>query len=888
MKQLNRHCKRSVTIPKILAQILFLTFTFTLLPNTFAQDQAKLDSLNQVLKTAKQDTVKINTLLKIGYEYEYQNPDTALIIYQKALKLAQKSKKQKLIAKSYYFIGFVYYHISDYEKTLEYWFKSLKINKELEDKDGIGEILGFIGLVYEKKGNYDKALNYFLQALKTYEDLGDKDGIAINLERIGGVYQNQSNYDKSLKYYLEALKIYKDLGDKYGMAINLGSIGGVYATQSDYVKALKYFFEVLKIYKDLGDKYGMAKILGNIGVIYRNQNNYTEALKYYLQALRINEELNYKSSIASNLNNIGVVYRDQCNYPEASKYFLKALEVNKELGNKRKIAINLGNIGLVYFKQNNYDKALDFYLKSLKISEELSLKRIIARNLGNIGDIYINKNNYEEALTYYLKSLKINKEIGNKKGIARAFLKIGNLNNKSRQYNKALEYIKKGLKITKEIGTLNLEKDAYYNLSETYIGLGNYKKALEYKDKWIELNDSIFNTEKSEAIAQMQFKFNYEKKAAIDSIATAKKMEIKDAEIAKTKAEQKAQETQRNMFIIAFALMLILAAFVFRSYRQKKKANELLAQQKQQISEANEELNQQNEEITAQRDEITEQKDKIEEIHHEISQSIDYATRLQGAILPEPKILEKYLSEYFVLFKPKDKVSGDFYWWSHVENHTIITAADSTGHGVPGAFMSMLGSSFLREIVQKEYVTHTGVILRKLRKEIIKSLKQKGEMGEQKDGMDMAIISINHETNIVQFSGANNPLYIVKSGKLKVESEGSDTIKLYELDELSTFKLYEVKPNKMPIAIYEKMDNFTTHEIQLEKGDILFMFSDGYADQFGVPKGKKFKYKPFKRLLLENANKPMTEQKEILHKAFEDWRGDLEQIDDVVVVGLKI
>ena len=337
--------------------------------------------------------------------------------------------------------------------------------------------------------------------------------------------------------------------------------------------------------------------------------------------------------------------------------------------------------------------------------------------------------------------------------------------------------------------------------------------------------------------------------------------------------------------------MIVLAAIVFRSYKQKKKANVLLAEQKEQIANANEELNQQNEEITAQRDKIEtqrdivlSQKDKVEKTHHEISQSIDYATRLQGAILPEEEILEKYLSEYFVLYKPKDKVSGDFYWWSHIENHTIITAADSTGHGVPGAFMSMLGGSLLREIVQKEYITQTGLILQKLRKEIIKALKQKGEMGEQKDGMDMAIISIDHKTNIVQFSGANNPLYILTNRPLD---------NLEPLKDLGNF--YEIKPDKMPIAIYEKMNDFTTHEIQLQKGDQLYMFSDGFVDQFGGPNlavrqagGKKFKSKPFKRLISEISNKPMKEQKELLNTAYENWKAELEQIDDVVVLGVKI
>ena len=356
-----------------------------------------------------------------------------------------------------------------------------------------------------------------------------------------------------------------------------------------------------------------------------------------------------------------------------------------------------------------------------------------------------------------------------------------------------------------------------------------------------------------------------------------------------------------NIFYILVFTFMFLGFFGYTMLRTRKLRKDKhilenkvrlrtteIEQQKEEILTQNEDLQQQNEEILTQRDAIQDQKEIIEEIHHEVSQSIDYATRLQQSILPEEKILEKYVDDHFVLFLPKDKVSGDFYWWTNIENHTVITAADCTGHGVPGAFMSMLGVSFLREIVMKEYITHTGVILRKLRKEIVKSLKQTGKSGTHKDGMDMALISINHENNLLQFSGANNPLYIVKNKKLKVESELESFIKEFETDEDSAIKLYEIKPDKMPIAIYEKMDKFQTHEIQLEKGDQLYMFSDGYPDQFGGAKGKKFKYKPFKKLLLENANKPMSEQLTTLETAFFKWKGHLEQIDDVVIVGIKI
>jgi serine phosphatase RsbU (regulator of sigma subunit) len=218
-----------------------------------------------------------------------------------------------------------------------------------------------------------------------------------------------------------------------------------------------------------------------------------------------------------------------------------------------------------------------------------------------------------------------------------------------------------------------------------------------------------------------------------------------------------------------------------------------------------------------------------------------------------------------VLYLPKHKVSGDFYWWTQIEDQVVVAAVDCTGHGVPGAFMSMLGVSMLREIVSKEYISHPGVILRRLRKEVMYALKQTGEFGEQKDGMDMALVSINVETLECQYAGANNPLYLIRKGVLT-----------------------EYKADRMPIAIHQNMSKFTTHDIQLEKGDRLYLFSDGYADQFGGPLSKKFKYTRFRQLLIDHSKLPMKKQKEVLVQTIRDWRADLEQVDDIVVVGLEI
>jgi serine phosphatase RsbU (regulator of sigma subunit) len=374
---------------------------------------------------------------------------------------------------------------------------------------------------------------------------------------------------------------------------------------------------------------------------------------------------------------------------------------------------------------------------------------------------------------------------------------------------------------------------------------------------------------------------------------SASAMDQKENELIRIRQQQELQELQlqqseamlqqRNILIIsAFAgigLVLSLLVISTRAFYLKRQDNRKLAMHQLEISKMNEELqdrNQeimaQNEEILTQRDEIeaqrdmvTRQKNVIERSHGEISASIDYARRLQNSILPSPGLLNTRIKDHFVVYMPKQRVSGDFYWWTQIEDHVVITAVDCTGHGVPGAFMSMLGVSMLREIVSKEYISHPGVILRRLRKEVVHALKQTGAFGEQKDGMDMALVSINVETLNCQYAGANNPLYLVREGVLT-----------------------EYMGDRMPIAIHHSMDRFKTHEFQLQPGDHLYMFSDGFVDQFGGPEDKKFKFSQFRQLLVDHSTLPMKEQKKIIIQAHHDWRGGKEQVDDIVVLGLEI
>jgi len=325
--------------------------------------------------------------------------------------------------------------------------------------------------------------------------------------------------------------------------------------------------------------------------------------------------------------------------------------------------------------------------------------------------------------------------------------------------------------------------------------------------------------------------------------------------------EQLAMIEKQKLVLYFFIILLILVSglgyFIYRSYKIKKEANILLEAKNKKITK-------QKEEIEIQRDNIAEQRDRIALQKKEITDSIYYAQRIQRAILPNIENFDEILENFFILYKPKDIVSGDFYWETKYENNIIIVAADCTGHGVPGAFMSMLGVTFLNDIVNREGITQPNEILNLMRANVIKSLNQTGSNDELRDGMDIAVCSINSETNVIQFAGANNPMFIIRNKELM-----------------------HFKGDNMPVSIHDNMVSFTNKEFTLEKDDAVYIFSDGYVDQFGGENGKKFLRKRLKDTLIEMQGISMTKQKEKLDQVFENWKGSSEQIDDVLIIGIK-
>lgn len=392
--------------------------------------------------------------------------------------------------------------------------------------------------------------------------------------------------------------------------------------------------------------------------------------------------------------------------------------------------------------------------------------------------------------------------------------------------------------------------------------LSTKERELITKNEEIQKKSKILE-EQQASIAEQENKIGEQKKVLNEQLA---KIEM--------------QQLILYLFIAIILLVSIMGYFIFRAYKVKKQANKLLKEKNFEIMEQNEEIRQQKEEIEAQRDEIEkangeleiqkktaeDQRDEISLQKEEIMASIHYARRIQTAVLPPAKFISKILPDhFFILNKPRDIVSGDYYWMAQKGNKTIIAAADCTGHGVPGAFMSLLGVSFLNEVINKMDEIYANNILDKLRDAVINALNQAGTEGITKDGMDLALCVLDLNTYELQFAGANNPLYLIRNNELM-----------------------ETKADKMPIGLYDENKPFTNNIFQLQKDDAFYIFSDGYPDQFGGPLGKKFMYKKMKELLVSIQEKSMSDQQKILEKTIEDWQGDLFQVDDMLIIGVKV
>ncbi|HIA35948.1 MAG TPA: tetratricopeptide repeat protein [Flavobacteriales bacterium] len=696
----------------------------------------------------------------------------------------------------------------------------------LGDMYWMADALNTQGSSFFIRGNHIQALDYYNKSLKSREQIGDKKGIARTHGNIGLIYWRQGNLEKALPYYLNNLQIQKEIGDKKGLAGSYNNIGAIYSSQGNNEQAIMYFKKSLKINKEISDKRGIGLAYGNIGLIYQTQGNYEQALIYYQKELKINKAISDKIGIGLAYTKIGGTFNSLGNYEQALEYYDESLKINEEVGYKSGIAFSSYNIGAIYSNQGNYEKALEYTDKSLKIHEELGDKNGIAGSYNSIGMMYYNQGNYEKALEYNDKSLKIYEETGNKTGMASSYRYIGVIYYEQGNFSETITLAKKGLALAQEVGVVAEIKLISALLYNVYKETGYPAKALEMHELAIEMRDSLNSVENKEAAIKLEYQHKYEKEQAL---AEAKHQEQMTLSAEREKRQQFIAWSAGGglVMVLAFAFFILNRLQVTR--RQKKV--------------------------------IEQQKELVEEQKKNITDSIQYAENIQRALLPDAQELS-LIPDGFVLFQPKDIVSGDFYWMQHHNDRVYLAACDCTGHGVPGAFMSMIGSSLLDEAVVEKGITKPNEIFFEVRKGFINALKQTGET--QKDGMDAVLIAWDKKYTL-QLAAAYSPVIIIRKGEIQ-----------------------ELKPDRQPVGFHTGAQKpFTHHEMKLEKGDTVYIFSDGYPDQFGGPKDKKFMMKNFKNLLLSIQDKTMNEQKTILEITLAEWKGDTEQVDDILVMGVR-
>ncbi len=594
-----------------------------------------------------------------------------------------------------------------------------------------------------------------------------------------------------------------------------------------------YFLAEKFIEKDTAESYKVqyAEASNGMGIISRREGNYALALEYYHKCLNIEKEIRAERG-GNTLMNIGVIYREMENYEKALEYVGKGLAIAKEMKDSVNYAANNNVLGMVYRRMKDYDKALECYNESLEMSILINDKDNIAQSYNNIGAVYYRQNKVEEALVYLKKAFQIHLETNNQDGIVRHHQNLISIYNKLGDTRNALKEARIAYKSYTEMGR-NVElSQVARHLSRLYAKTNNYEKAYFHYKEYITLKDSVFNEKATREVTQKEMQFAFDKQLMADSLARAEKERL-------VEMEHKQEIHQQNTLMfgggIILLLVVIFSIIIFNRLKLTRRQKSIIVDQKM----------------------VVDQKNK------EITDSINYAQRIQSAILPSIKNIKTSFPNSFVLYKPKDIVAGDFYWHKEIGDCILIAVADCTGHGVPGAMVSVVCNNALNRSVRDFNLTEPAKILDKTAELVIGAFKKHSE--NVKDGMDIALCSFNKKTNKLEYAGAINSMFHVSENEL-----------------------IEVKGDKQPIGQYANIKPFTNHIIDLVKGDTIYLFSDGYPDQFGGEKGKKYMYKRFRELLLDLSKIEFSKQKNKLDTEFNTWKGDLEQLDDVCVVGVRL
>lgn len=604
-------------------------------------------------------------------------------------------------------------------------------------------------------------------------------------------------------------------------------------------------------------KHYVAWALNSQGVASRLLGNYRKAIAYALENIKLQLELGNQNGLASAYNNLGLIYFYLENNEKAIDAYEKSLAINEKINDSKNIALNLGNIALLHYANGDLEKALKFNLRSLQIREKIGDRHGMAIAMNNIGNIYQTLKNYDNALDYYDDALKIYIDIEDLQGLSNNYNNIGSVYLELNDLKNAFQFSNSSLRIAKQINAILEIRNAANTLYQIYKKENNFTKALEMHELYLVMKDSIVKKENQNEILNQEYRIRF----TLDSLRTEDEKLIMSANLQLKDVKIQQGKTQRYYLIGGLLTLFLFIGFVYNRYLNSQKQNAIIETKKKEL-------------------EI--QKEIIEKRQKEVSDSIKYAKRLQDAILPDYKFIQQYFDDSFLFYRPKDVVSGDFYWLEKKGDLLFIAVADCTGHGVPGALVSVVCHNMLNRAVNEFQLTNPAAILNKTRELVIETFAKKGDVVS--DGMDIALCVFDIKNNQMQYAGANNAVWIVRKNEM-ITPSFSD---IYKIEKNESYSLLELKATKQPIGNYPLLKPFSNVNFELQKNDCIYLFSDGFADQFGGNSGKKLMSKPFKRILLKHQELNMKDQSNLLIQTFENWKGSHEQVDDICILGIKI
>lgn len=628
----------------------------------------------------------------------------------------------------------------------------------------------------------------------------------------------EPNYSKAQEFYRKALHTFQLVSDTLGIGMAQFNLGECYFELGLFIKSMDHYLQSLELFNKIQYKSGFARAMNNIGLLYNEQKDYSKALEYYRNALVIAQALNDKILLAASYNNIGMVYIDKANYKTALDYMQKSLDIEQEMGNIEGIIESFINIGLVHDYEGELQQAEKYYQEALTLAIQHKIHRLQLHAYGNLGQLYT----------------------------------------ELKKYDKAREFITRSLKMAKEVNSRIDIRYAYHYLYELDSTVGNYSSAFFNYKNYIAYRDSLVSEQSLLEMKKRDEIFRMNMKITADSVKTATFNNIMKSQLAAQTVKIKSEKRFRYLLSAGIFILLILGGVIYNRLVYIRK-------QKTVIEEKNALVQEQN--------------IRVEAKNKEILDSIQYAKTLQNAILPPLNLFRSYFPDSFVIYIPKDIVAGDFYWLESSDNSTFLAVGDCTGHGVPGAMVSVVCSNALNSAIKEHHLTEPGLILDKTREMVIDTFDK--STAKVRDGMDITLLSLSTDFTL-KWSGANIPLWVFN----KQRKNYPDAANVF--DEKVGF---ELKPDIYPIGFYYDSKPYKTHTFSLEPGDTVYLFSDGFADQFGGKVkvgGKKLKSINFMKLLASLQDISMQQQRAEILAFFQEWKGDYEQIDDVCVIGFRI